>query len=174
MFLGELSCLLVYFLTNARARSKGKAPDTGKEGFNPLILALPATCDLLATSTMYVGLGLTVSDAVARGRGAHAAVWLLPSTTTLVAPALCARSARHARAVPRDPLRAAAGREHFSDAAWQRRRLHRCVPLRPLLSCGAADYIRRRPSPSRAPAAHAPIDQLPPSELTQPRRCRYF
>lgn len=61
MFLGELSCLLVYFIANARARSKGKAPDTGKEGFNPLILALPATCDLLATSTMYVGLGLTVS-----------------------------------------------------------------------------------------------------------------
>ena len=61
MFLGEFACLVVYAITVARARSSGKevAQSGGKKGFNPLILVLPAMCDLLATSTMYVGLGLT-------------------------------------------------------------------------------------------------------------------
>jgi drug/metabolite transporter (DMT)-like permease len=59
MFVGEAMCLLTFYLLSWRARSAGKAVEGGKSGFNSLWLALPATCDLLATSTMYVGLGLT-------------------------------------------------------------------------------------------------------------------
>ena len=59
MFIGEFSCLLVYLVSKYRVTSRGDKFDTGKPGFKPWILILPAMCDLTATSLMYVGLGLT-------------------------------------------------------------------------------------------------------------------
>lgn len=58
MFMGEMLCLLAYFLLRWRSKSKGeKLPETKK--FSPFIFVLPALCDLTATSTMYVALVLT-------------------------------------------------------------------------------------------------------------------
>lgn len=58
MFLGETLCLATFYLLRWRATSKGQKVEGGKK-FSPFIFLLPALCDMTATSTMYLGLGLT-------------------------------------------------------------------------------------------------------------------
>jgi drug/metabolite transporter (DMT)-like permease len=58
MFLGESLCLIVFFASRARAKATGAKFDEAK-AFSPLILLLPALCDMTGTSLMYVGLSLT-------------------------------------------------------------------------------------------------------------------
>jgi len=68
MFLGEASCLLAYYVLRARARGKGEPFAEGKP-HSKLIFALPALCDMTATSLMYVGLGLTDASVFQMLRG---------------------------------------------------------------------------------------------------------
>lgn len=68
MFSGELLCLLVFYFLSWRAKSKGQQVAATKP-FNPIIFLLPALCDLTATSTMYIGLGLTTTSSFQMLRG---------------------------------------------------------------------------------------------------------
>ncbi|XP_076350796.1 solute carrier family 35 member F6-like isoform X3 [Tachypleus tridentatus] len=78
MFLGELSCLaafkllLIYY--NRRRLPGGvnvKLPASidGNRNFNPLIFLLPAMCDMLGTSVMYIGLNMTNASSFQMFRG---------------------------------------------------------------------------------------------------------
>jgi len=58
MFIGEILCLCVFYLLRWRAHRTGQKFDQGKP-FNPAIFALPALCDMSATSLMNFGLLLT-------------------------------------------------------------------------------------------------------------------
>lgn len=64
MFIGEFLCLLAFFVFRWWATKRGRRDqvDTADPNFNPLMLAIPAACDMTATSTMYVGLTLTYSS----------------------------------------------------------------------------------------------------------------
>lgn len=60
MFIGEMTNLIPFYILRSRAGAEATAKaDAEKKPFNLLWLWLPALCDLTATSTMYVGLGLT-------------------------------------------------------------------------------------------------------------------
>lgn len=87
MFLGELSCLLVYFIIYFfRKRYWNQRHTLGESGvifeledelseepsiprFNPFIFLPPAICDVLATSIMYIGLNLTTASSFQMLRG---------------------------------------------------------------------------------------------------------
>ena len=58
MFIGELLCLLVFYVLVLRARMTGTKLARAKP-FNPFLFVVPALCDMTATSCMYVGLALT-------------------------------------------------------------------------------------------------------------------
>jgi hypothetical protein len=58
MFIGEFLCLIAFYVLYWRAKRNNTPFETAKP-FNPLIFWLPALCDMTATSTMYLGLGLT-------------------------------------------------------------------------------------------------------------------
>ena len=58
MFMGESLCLLAFLALRARAKSTGAKFDEAR-AFSPLILLVPALCDMTGTSLMYVGLSLT-------------------------------------------------------------------------------------------------------------------
>ena len=72
MFIGEASCILVYFLTTwwarRKAAQKGEVIKPAPK-FNNFWLAIPAACDLLGTSSMYIGLGLTDASVFQMLRG---------------------------------------------------------------------------------------------------------
>jgi drug/metabolite transporter (DMT)-like permease len=72
MFIGEASCIVVYFITTWWARrqaaAKGEVIKPAPK-FNNFLLAIPATCDLLGTSAMYIGLGLTDASVFQMLRG---------------------------------------------------------------------------------------------------------
>ncbi len=70
MFIGELSCLAVFYLLNRHRRSKGQPEETAKPGYSPLVLLLPACCDMTATSMMNVGLTMTYASVFQMLRGA--------------------------------------------------------------------------------------------------------
>ena len=70
MFLGEMSCIVAfkiwyyyYYFT------KKDLTKFGPQKFNPLIWAIPAMCDLTATSTMYLGLTWTYAASFQMLRG---------------------------------------------------------------------------------------------------------
>lgn len=86
MFLGELMCLIVFFIVylirkrlwqsrNAvgAGGSVTELDDNNDEPkipkFNPLIFLPPALCDVLATSISYVGLNLTTASSYQMLRG---------------------------------------------------------------------------------------------------------
>ncbi|KAG5890717.1 hypothetical protein JTB14_026023 [Gonioctena quinquepunctata] len=75
MFLGELSCLLVFkILYRIYSRRADGTEDVhgltkGNRIFNPLILFIPAMCDMTATSIMYIGLNLTYASSFQMFRG---------------------------------------------------------------------------------------------------------
>ena len=60
MFAGEASCLVVFkFLYLYYKWVKKDATKYGKQKFSPMIFAIPAFCDVIGTSLMFVGLNLT-------------------------------------------------------------------------------------------------------------------
>lgn len=85
MFIGELSCLFVYFITRYIQNRRDRASLYNGEGsgsgipihiternslkFNPWIFVVPAFCDVLATSIMYIGLNLTQASSFQMLRG---------------------------------------------------------------------------------------------------------
>uniref|UniRef100_A0A1L8DUU7 Protein with signal anchor n=1 Tax=Nyssomyia neivai TaxID=330878 RepID=A0A1L8DUU7_9DIPT len=75
MFMGEMLCLLTFKVIyhNLKRRRDG-SEDTheltkGNRDFNPFILFIPAMCDMIATSTMYIGLNLTYASSFQMFRG---------------------------------------------------------------------------------------------------------
>ena len=71
MFAGEASCLIVFkILFYYYKWVKKDVTRFGKQKFSPLIFAIPAFCDVLGTSTMYVGLNLTFASSFQMLRGA--------------------------------------------------------------------------------------------------------
>lgn len=70
MFLGEMSCYVVFKIHYIySAFWKKDISSFGPQKFNPLIWAVPAMCDLTATSTMYVGLTWTYASSFQMLRG---------------------------------------------------------------------------------------------------------
>lgn len=55
MFLGELSCLVVFYILICRDRRSPEPKMNPGQSFNPLLFFPPAMCDMTATSIMYVG-----------------------------------------------------------------------------------------------------------------------
>lgn len=85
MFIGEFSCLIVYFIVfyiqrcNWRKReilgTEGRVIELDLRGeptlpnFNTLLFAAPACCDIIGTSLMYIGLNLTQASSYQMLRG---------------------------------------------------------------------------------------------------------
>ncbi|XP_050499916.1 solute carrier family 35 member F6 [Diabrotica virgifera virgifera] len=75
MFLGEFCCLLAFkfFYRKFSKRNDGTEDvhdlTKGNRHFNPLILFIPAMCDMMATSIMYIGLNLTFVSSFQMFRG---------------------------------------------------------------------------------------------------------
>jgi len=77
MFIGEFLCLLVFTISNQVKKRKQSQSnelvavvDNPVGNFNPIIFLPPALLDMLATSTMYVGLNLTYASSFQMLRGA--------------------------------------------------------------------------------------------------------
>ncbi|XP_043484492.1 solute carrier family 35 member F6-like [Leptopilina heterotoma] len=75
MFVGEMMCLLVfklafcYYNRQANGSVETNALTKGSRDFNPKILAIPALCDTIGTSIMYVGLTMTYASSFQMLRG---------------------------------------------------------------------------------------------------------
>uniref|UniRef100_A0A182P0D0 MMS19 nucleotide excision repair protein n=1 Tax=Anopheles epiroticus TaxID=199890 RepID=A0A182P0D0_9DIPT len=75
MFLGEFLCLLAFKAVYYHLRRKNNGSEDrhdlvqGNREFSPFILFVPAMCDMLATSIMYVGLNLTYPSSFQLLRG---------------------------------------------------------------------------------------------------------
>uniref|UniRef100_U5EUX3 Putative solute carrier family 35 member f6 n=1 Tax=Corethrella appendiculata TaxID=1370023 RepID=U5EUX3_9DIPT len=75
MFLGEFLCLLTFKFAYYYLRRKNDGSEDrhdlvkGNRDFSPFILLLPALCDMIATSIMYVGLNLTYASSFQMFRG---------------------------------------------------------------------------------------------------------
>lgn len=76
MFFGEFTCLIAFKLAYHYYLRKGVDEDAmpasvkGSRTYNPFIFVAPAVCDLIATSTMYVGLTMTYASSFQMLRGA--------------------------------------------------------------------------------------------------------
>jgi len=68
MFLGEFLCILAFKMIIWYKVCQNQAIAPSK--FNPLIFALPAACDMTATSLMYLGLNMTYASVFQMLRGA--------------------------------------------------------------------------------------------------------
>ncbi|XP_055607026.1 solute carrier family 35 member F6 [Uranotaenia lowii] len=75
MFLGEFLCLLTFKAIYYHLRRKNNGAEDrhdlvkGNREFSPFILFVPAMCDMIATSIMYVGLNLTYASSFQMLRG---------------------------------------------------------------------------------------------------------
>ncbi|KAM9840415.1 solute carrier family 35 member F6 [Aulostomus maculatus] len=70
MFLGELSCLAVFYILLCHDRRSPDPKMNPGQSFNPLLFFPPAMCDMLATSIMYVALNMTSASSFQMLRGA--------------------------------------------------------------------------------------------------------
>ncbi|KAL7633135.1 UNVERIFIED_CONTAM: hypothetical protein RMT77_016505 [Armadillidium vulgare] len=76
MFLGEMSCIVVFYISRWYIRRKQRervelSPvSTTNVRFPKIIFYIPAVCDMTATSTMYLGLTLTYASSFQMLRGA--------------------------------------------------------------------------------------------------------
>lgn len=76
MFFGEFTCLIAFKLAYRYYIGRGVAEDSlpasvkGSRTYNPIIFIAPAVCDLIATSTMYIGLNMTYASSFQMLRGA--------------------------------------------------------------------------------------------------------
>ncbi|XP_029172197.1 solute carrier family 35 member F6 isoform X2 [Nylanderia fulva] len=75
MFIGEAFCFLafkiLYYYYNRRADGSvdNNVLTKGSRMFNPIILLVPALCDMCATSIMYIGLNMTYASSFQMLRG---------------------------------------------------------------------------------------------------------
>lgn len=75
MFFGEFLCLLTFKLLYFYCKRKGDGSENqngfvkGNRNFSPFILFIPACCDMIATSIMYIGLNLTYASSFQMLRG---------------------------------------------------------------------------------------------------------
>ncbi|XP_041331514.1 solute carrier family 35 member F6-like, partial [Pyrgilauda ruficollis] len=69
MFLGELSCLPVFYLLLLRDRRRADPAPAPSRPFNPLLFLPPALCDMAGTSIMYVALNMTSASSFQMLRG---------------------------------------------------------------------------------------------------------
>lgn len=94
MFLGEFSCLAVFYLLLWHDRRSPEPRMNPGQSFNPLLFFPPAMCDMTATSTMYVGKwvsalallgkGSLSGENVRRRRGwSRLMVFFFPSTISI-------------------------------------------------------------------------------------------
>ncbi|KAJ8275356.1 hypothetical protein COCON_G00099810 [Conger conger] len=79
MFLGELSCLAVFYIALCQDRRRPEPRMNPGQSFNPLLFLPPALCDMTGTSIMYVALNMTSASSFQMLRGA----WLGILTTIL-------------------------------------------------------------------------------------------
>ncbi|KAG9283022.1 solute carrier family 35 member F6 [Astyanax mexicanus] len=70
MFLGELSCLAVFYMLLCHDRRKPEPTMEPGQSFNPLLFLPPALCDMTGTSIMYVALNMTSASSFQMLRGA--------------------------------------------------------------------------------------------------------
>ncbi|XP_035534921.1 solute carrier family 35 member F6 [Morone saxatilis] len=70
MFLGELSCLAVFYILLCHDRRSPEPKMNPGQSFNPLLFFPPAMCDMTATSIMYVALNMTSASSFQMLRGA--------------------------------------------------------------------------------------------------------
>ncbi|KPP73936.1 solute carrier family 35 member F6-like, partial [Scleropages formosus] len=70
MFLGELSCLAVFYILLCHDRQAPEPRMNPGQKFNPFLFLPPAVCDMTATSIMYVALNMTSASSFQMLRGA--------------------------------------------------------------------------------------------------------
>ncbi|KAM4600507.1 solute carrier family 35 member F6 [Polymixia lowei] len=70
MFLGEFSCLAVFYILLCYDRRRPEPKMNPGQSFNPLLFFPPAMCDMTATSIMYVALNMTSASSFQMLRGA--------------------------------------------------------------------------------------------------------
>ncbi|XP_041832256.1 solute carrier family 35 member F6 [Melanotaenia boesemani] len=70
MFLGEFSCLAVFYILLCHDRRRPEPTMNIGQSFNPLLFFPPAMCDMTATSIMYVALNMTSASSFQMLRGA--------------------------------------------------------------------------------------------------------
>lgn len=70
MFLGELSCLAVFYILLCHDKRNPEPRMNPGQSFNPLLFFPPAMCDMTATSIMYVALNMTSASSFQMLRGA--------------------------------------------------------------------------------------------------------
>ncbi|CAH2245493.1 solute carrier family 35 member F6 [Pelobates cultripes] len=70
MFLGELSCLAVFYILVFRDRRSPEPTVSTSQPFNALLFLPPALCDMTGTSIMYVALNMTSASSFQMLRGA--------------------------------------------------------------------------------------------------------
>lgn len=70
MFLGELSCLVVFYILLCHDKRSPEPKMNQAQSFNPLLFLPPAMCDMTATSIMYVALNMTSASSFQMLRGA--------------------------------------------------------------------------------------------------------
>lgn len=70
MFLGELSCLVVFHILLCHDRRRPEPQMNPGRNFNPLLFFPPAMCDMTGTSIMYVALNMTSASSFQMLRGA--------------------------------------------------------------------------------------------------------
>ncbi|XP_070782220.1 solute carrier family 35 member F6 [Enoplosus armatus] len=70
MFLGEFSCLAVFYILLCHDRRSPEPKMNPGQTFNPLLFFPPAMCDMTATSIMYVALNMTSASSFQMLRGA--------------------------------------------------------------------------------------------------------
>ncbi|XP_061563009.1 solute carrier family 35 member F6 [Cololabis saira] len=70
MFLGEFSCLAVFYILLCHDRRSPEPKMNPGQSFNPLLFFPPAMCDMTATSIMYVALNMTSASSFQMLRGA--------------------------------------------------------------------------------------------------------
>ncbi|XP_054474485.1 solute carrier family 35 member F6 [Anoplopoma fimbria] len=70
MFLGELSCIAVFYILLCHDRRRPEPKMNAGPSFNPLLFFPPAMCDMTATSLMYVALNMTSASSFQMLRGA--------------------------------------------------------------------------------------------------------
>ncbi|XP_008395732.1 solute carrier family 35 member F6 [Poecilia reticulata] len=70
MFLGEFSCLAVFYILLFHDKRSPEPRMNVGQSFNPLLFFPPAMCDMMATSIMYVALNMTSASSFQMLRGA--------------------------------------------------------------------------------------------------------
>ncbi|XP_043918620.1 solute carrier family 35 member F6 [Protopterus annectens] len=70
MFLGELSCIFVFYIVLIQDRRHPEPQMNTNQRFNPFLFLPPAMCDMIGTSIMYVALNLTSASSFQMLRGA--------------------------------------------------------------------------------------------------------